>query len=257
MGQRIYLAVTVAMGCFLGVGLALSAEADALTQAYGLFAEEAKAHQPDYAPESVNLDGWDATRIAWTRLFPTIVVMRCFLHTVLGIQQRCRSNKPLFRALTHRLWHLFHSLSPAQFGQRLRRLGEWAKTTPDLPQTVLEQLAKLKAKAPQFKLTFQHPNAHRTSNMVDRLMNHQDRLLYAMQYFHGSTASAQLALRAMALLWNFHPYGRKTQANKHSRSPFEDLNGFQYHDHWLRNLLIASSLNGRNAAQPLPHLPNI
>jgi hypothetical protein len=23
------------------------------------------------------------------------------------------------------------------------------------------------------------------------------------------------------------------------------LNGFQYHDHWLRNLLIASSLNGR------------
>ncbi len=24
-----------------------------------------------------------------------------------------------------------------------------------------------------------------------------------------------------------------------------DLNGFQYHDNWLHNLLIASSMNGR------------
>jgi len=50
----------------------------------------------------------------------------------------------------------------------------------------------------------------------------------------------------MALLWNFHPYGRKVQAMEpHSMSPFEDLNGFRYHDNWLRNFLIASSLNVR------------
>jgi hypothetical protein len=36
-------------------------------------------------------------------------------------------------------------------------------------------------------------------------MNHQDRRLYAMCYFHGTLESARLAVRAMALLWNFHP----------------------------------------------------
>lgn len=240
------------MGCFLGVGLSMSADSEALTEAYGVFASEARAHDPSYEPETVNLDGWDATQAAWRRLFPTIVVIRCFLHTVLGIQQRCRSNKPLFSALTERLWAIFHSPTPAHFGQRLRRLGQWANTRNDLPQVLLAKLTKLKANASSFKLTFLYPEAHRTSNMVDRLMNHQDRLLYAMQYFHGSTHSAHLAVRAMAILWNFHPYCRKTRSKKLSRSPFEDLNGFQYHPHWLRNLLLASSLNGRNTASPLP-----
>jgi hypothetical protein len=39
----------------------------------------------------------------------------------------------------------------------------------------------------------------------------------------------------------------------HSMSPFEDLNGFRYHDNWLRNLLIASSLNGRGTGKPHKH----
>ena len=77
-------------------------------------------------------------------------------------------------------------------------------------------------------------------------MNYQDRLLYNMQYFHGTKHSARLQLRAMALIWNFHPYGSRTKFNNPSRSsPFQDLNGFQYHDNWLHNLLIASSMNGR------------
>jgi hypothetical protein len=51
---------------------------------------------------------------------------------------------------------------------------------------------------------------------------------------------------AMALLWNFHPYTRKVQSvGPHFQSPFASLNGFRYHDNWLRNLLCASSLNGR------------
>ena len=80
---------------------------------------------------------------------------------------------------------------------------------------------------------------------LDRLMNYQDRLLYNMQYFHGTLDSDRLHLRAMALLWNFHPYGSRTKFNNLSRSsPFKDLNGFRYHDNWLRNLLIAGSMNG-------------
>ncbi len=79
-------------------------------------------------------------------------------------------------------------------------------------------------------------------------MNYQDRLLYDMFYFHGTHESADQALRAMALLWNFHPYYRKTQTlPPFSTSPFEDFNGFCYHDSWLHNLLIAASMNGRRS----------
>ena len=106
LGKRIYIAVTAAVGCFLGVGLSPSADTDDLAAAYGQFASEARAHQPTYQPETVNTDGWEPSQAAWKRLFPTIVVMRCFLHVVLGIQQRCRSNKPLYQALTEDLWHL-------------------------------------------------------------------------------------------------------------------------------------------------------
>jgi hypothetical protein len=31
------------------------------------------------------------------------------------------------------------------------------------------------------------------------------------------------------------------------------LNRFRYHDNWLRNLLLASSLNGRGNARPNTH----
>jgi hypothetical protein len=69
---------------------------------------------------------------------------------------------------------------------------------------------------------------------------------YAMRYFHGSLASARLSVRAMALLWNFHPYGARTRrADRRRRSPFHDVNGFAYHENWLHNLLIASSMGGR------------
>ena len=67
-------------------------------------------------------------------------------------------------------------------------------------------------------------------------MNYQERLLFTMQYFHGSEASTRLDLRAMAFIWNFHPYGSRTKANAPKRcSPFEALNGFHYHEYWRHN----------------------
>jgi hypothetical protein len=91
----------------------------------------------------------------------------------------------------------------------------------------------------------EYRNPYRTSNAVDRLMNHQDRLLYAMRYFHGNLASAKLAVRAMAMLWNFHPYEARLRRRDGQRlSPFADVNGFVYHGNRLHNFLIASSLGG-------------
>jgi hypothetical protein len=254
LGQRVYITVTAAMGCFLGVSLATGAGAEALSKAYGEFAQEAQAHQSHYQPQTVNLAGWDGTKQAWRALFPEVVVMPCFLHMVLSIQKHCRRNKALYQALSNDLWHLYESQKPSEFGQRLRRLLEWTEADVSVPEKMVEKLKRLKANASEYKQTFEYQQAYRTSNQVDRLMNYQDRLLYGMQYFHGYERSAWQGLRAMAMLWNFHPYGRKIQAQiPHVQSPFERLNGFRYHDHWLRNLLIAASLNGRHTGKPVSH----
>jgi hypothetical protein len=249
----VYVATTAAVGCFLGVGVSQTADAAGLTEAYGEFQQEATALQPDYVPESVNTDGWESTQIAWKTLFPGVALMLCFLHTVLGMQQAMGRKCKAYCAMCDQLWHLYDSPNPRCFGQRLRRLIEWSKGE-DLPQRVQQRLEKLQQRAAVFKRSFELPQAYRTSNQVDRLMNYQERILYSMQYFHGTKESMQQGLRAMAMLWNFHPYSRKVQAlEPYSHSPFEDLNGFRYHDNWLRNLLIASSLNGRGTGKPVKH----
>jgi hypothetical protein len=173
--------------------LSNSADTNDLETADGHFAREAEAHQPGYQPETVNVEGWEAPQSAGQRLFPGIVGIRCFLHVGLGIQQRCRSHPPLYKALTEDLWQLFHRLNPAQFGQRLPRLWEWGQADPEMPPVFLDQLAKLKPQAQNCKLTLDHPQAYRTSTQVDRLMNYQDRILYAMPYFHGKKTAAQQA----------------------------------------------------------------
>jgi hypothetical protein len=94
----------------------------------------------------------------------------------------------------------------------------------------------LNAKATQFNLTY------------------QERILYQMQYFYGSDGSTWMALRAIALLWNFYPYCQKIQGDcAFTCSPFRDLNDFAYDNHWLKNLLIASSLNDRGMGRFLKH----
>ena len=96
-----------------------------------------------------------------------------------------------------------------------------------------------------FTPAYDCPQAHRTANAVDRLSNSQDRVLYARRSCHATTARARLAVRAMALQWNLHPYGPRLRRDQPARvSPFDDLNGFQYHPNWLHNLLIASALGG-------------
>ena len=244
LGERVFIPTTVGSGCFLGVDIVRTVETPDLVRGYGVFREEALALNPGYQPETVNTDGWDPTQAAWKQLFPRIAIVLCFLHSVLDIQKRCRKTKDLWKKLTGRLWHVYKAPSKRHFAQRLRRLRDWAQRHVK-QRSVLQRLLNLKGKSPQFQVAYDYPDAARTSNMLDRLMNHQDRLLYAMQYFHGSEASARLYLRAMALLWNFHPYGRRTTTTTPGRrSPFKDLNGFQYHENWLRNLLIAGSMNG-------------
>jgi hypothetical protein len=248
-GKRVYLAVTAAQGCLLGSALSPSAGHDALADAYGVFQQEACAHAPDYVPETVTTDGWEATRAVWQQLFPGIVWILCFLHEVIKVRDGCRSKPDLCNGLIEELWHIYQAVTKRQFAQRLRRFLDWVDINA-LPQAIKQRLQRLRKKSPDFQRAYDFPDAYRTSNQVDRPMNHLERTLFAMQGFHGDWSAAQRSVRAMALLFNFHPFCRKTRRLKNGcLCPFEQLNGFRYHDHWLRNLLIATSLNGR---RPLP-----
>ena len=99
-GQKGYVATTVGEGCVLGVGLTASADDAHLQEAYGVFAAEARDVEPEYAPETVNTDGWASTRNAFQTLFPLITVVLCFLHGFLKIRDRCRKVRELHR----RVW---------------------------------------------------------------------------------------------------------------------------------------------------------
>jgi hypothetical protein len=142
-----------------------------------------------------------------------------------------------------RAWQVYQAATKRQFSQRLRRVAEW--TPAHLSGAVAQMVLKMCRRRSDFTPAYDCPQAHRTSNAVDRLLDYQDRLLDAMRYWHGTTDSARLAVRAMALQWNFHPYGARLRRDQPSRvSPFHDLNGLQYHSNWLHNLLIASSMGG-------------
>lgn len=252
-GQRIYIATTAGEGCILGAAVAASASEVALTQAYGVFAQEARAVERDYAPETVNTDGWPATQGAWKALFPTITVILCFLHAFLKIRDRAtKALAETFEQVGEKVWQAYRAPSKAAFAQRLRRLREWAAAMlPDSPMKV--HTLELCDKRAQFSRSYDHERAHRTSNMVDRLMKFLDRACFNGQYFHGTLASAELRVRALALLWNFCPSSPRTVSKyQGQRCPAERLNGKRYTDNWLENLLVSGSMNGLRHHQQNP-----
>lgn len=109
MGERVYVATTVAADCLLGAELSPSAGTEDLKVAYGVFAQEAMQLNPHYQPQTVNTDGWDATQAVWQHLFPQVTCILCFLHSVLAIGNRCRSQPQLWQTLSEQLWNVSDS----------------------------------------------------------------------------------------------------------------------------------------------------
>jgi hypothetical protein len=241
-GEEVVVATTVGEDCILGVSVALGADTTSLTEAYQGFKDEAQALKPEYAPETVNTDGWNATQAAWVKLFPMIIVLECFLHAFLKIRQRAKHLKEIFSQLSQQVWEVYHAADAASFRSKAAELLLWAENHTTGP--VLEAVRKLCAKVDRFVLAYQHPLAHRTSNMLDRHMNAMARWLDSTRFFHGHWASAERSVRAWALLHDFGPYCPRAQISQSFSSPAHKLNGFVYHQNWLHNLLIATSLSG-------------
>jgi hypothetical protein len=241
-GQEVVIATTVADDCVLGASIALHADAENLTEAYQHFKAEALQLKPDYAPKTVNTDGWAATQKAWLSLFPMIVIIECFLHAFLKIRERCRSLKATLNQVAEQVWEVFHAPDACTFRERAKALGQWAEqnTTAYLQEAIL----KLCAKSDRFALAYAYPQAHRTSTMLDRHMDCLARCLESARYYHGHWTSAERSVRAWALLHNFGPYCPRSKISEQYRSAAHKLNGLVYHENWLHNLLIATSMSG-------------
>jgi hypothetical protein len=240
-GEEVVVATTVGDDCVLGASVALGVDTANLEKAYQCFKDEALQLNPNYQPETVNTDGWEATQKAWRNLFPLIVIMECFLHAFIKIRDRAKHLKDTFRHLSQKVWDVYHATDAASFRQQASVLLDWA--TSNTSGYVLEAVQKLYAKRDRFALAYDYPFAHRTSNMLDRHMNLMDRWLHSSRFFHGHWVSAERSIRAWALLHNFRPYCPRAKPSSEYVSPAHKLNGFVFHHNWLHNLMISTSLS--------------
>jgi hypothetical protein len=242
-GEKVSIATTVAEQCFLGASVSVGAGEEELTDAYKQFQREAQQVQPDYQPDTVNTDGWQATMKAWRTLFPSICLIQCFLHAILGMRHvATKATKALYDTIVEKAWAVYQAETKRSCSQRLRRLREWGGTLTASP--LKTKLLKLCEKKAGFLPAYDFPTCLRTSNMIDRLMRGMDKYLFAQQDFHGTLVSAEYGIRSYCVLTNFRPSMYNPIANYKSRdcdSPFKRLNGFTYDDCWLQNMLVATS----------------
>jgi hypothetical protein len=248
-GEKRYIATTVGGGCCLGAAVAETAGTEDLYAAYAVFKEEARNIDPDYAPQTVNTDGWRGTQAAWRALFSAIVILRCFLHAWLKIRDRAKHLQELFAEVGTRVWDAYRAPNRRSFAQQLRALREWAESR--LSGVVLESVVDLCAKRDQWSLAYDHPQGHRTSNMLDRIMRGMNRYFFDGQHLHGSSEANERHSRAWALLWNFAPWHPAVACDHNGwNSPAECLNKHRYHSNWLQNLLVSASLGGYRQRGP-------
>ena len=243
-GVKGYVATTAAAGCILGISLTKMADAEHLTAAYGQFAAEVQAVDPEYTPKTVNVDGWAATQNAFKACFSGIVVILCFLHGFLKIRDRCRN-----RELHKRVWEVYWAKTGTEFRSRMAAFRAWFEVQT-WTKSVREMAEKLWNRTEDYVLAYDHPGCRRTSNAVDRPMNRICRLLYAGRGLHGHQASSERRLRGWALLLNFRPFAKRSGHEQNEQSQAHRLNGKRYSESWLENLQVSASLMGRQNHTP-------
>lgn len=242
-----YLCVSAAKGCILGAALVEETTAAAFEQGYGVMVSEAREVESSWAPRSVCLDGFKATQAAFKALLPSATIILCFLHAMLklrSVSPKKTREEARYQVMLEKGWDVFHAPTRRHFAQRLRRFGEWCNKTISRGRLKYE-VEKMCKNSRRYSVAYGLEGSARTSNQVDRLMSHQSHILRSQRGFHGSQENADAMMRAHAMVWNFHPYGQRMRRDAPERlSPFHDVNGFQYHENWLSNLLLASSRRG-------------
>lgn len=247
-GQEIYVATTVGNDVVLGAAVTLTAQTHELEAAYGEFKQEALRLNSNYTPKTLNLDGWRQTKEAWLRLFPALIVIRCFLHAFLRIRDRCK-NYAVYPRLQYLIWRIYHAKSQSSYYYHFDKFLVFAHQ--HLKGEALKAVERFKQKRAELIEGLFHPGCHRVSTMLERHMQPMTRCLYMGREFHGHRVSAHLLVRSWALLHNFQPYCPRVRVRSGLpfTSPFHKLNGMTYRTNWLENLLVASSAQAEHYHQ--------
>ena len=252
-GKKKYVATTVGKNCFLGMEVCDSASEDGLTEGYSVFKAEAQRLEASYEPNSVNTDGWAATQKSWQKLFPKIVVIECFLHAFLKVRDRATKKlKDFFEIAGDKIWDCYRAESKRALSQQIRRLREWTiVNVVNCPMK--DNILKLCTKKERWMKHIDNINAHRTSNMLDRLMRIMKKHKINSQMFHSTTEVTTKNFRALALLYNFVPSCPAVwQEQPELKSPAARLNQKNYAKDWLENLLISAAKHHfRHHSNPL------
>lgn len=204
-----------------------------------MFAAEARDVAPDWQPKSINTDGWKATRSRLRSLFPSVLLVLCFLHAFLKIRDRCRKD----HGLHQRVWDVYRAETEREFRAGLIELKQGSETQ-SFREPVQTALEKLFSHADEDASRYRESEASRTSNQVDRPMNRLGRSLYASRGLHGHQASSERRLRGLSLLENFRPFARRSNTKRNHQSPAHRLHDKADHANWLHNLQISASLQG-------------
>lgn len=126
LGQKVYICTTVANEVFLGAALSDSVSFEALQKSYGVFKQESQCLVSDYTPLTINMDGFPSTRQTMKTLYPQAVIIRCFLHGYLKIQNNAsKRHEDYFNHIADRVWYCYQATDKRSFAQRIRRVREW------------------------------------------------------------------------------------------------------------------------------------
>jgi hypothetical protein len=106
-GAEVVVPTTVGGACVLGISVTGHATRESLAETYGEVVAEATAVFPDSQARSGCTDGFHATRAAWRRLFPRLILVLCFLHSILKMRERCRG--ALRRQGLDRAWWVYQA----------------------------------------------------------------------------------------------------------------------------------------------------
>ncbi len=98
-----------------------------MTEGYREFQQETRLLDPNYTPITVNTDAWEATQEAWLTLFPTVVLVLCFLHDVLKVEKGCPTHHNYRKTLLGQLWKAYRAKTASKFLKGLRLALIWAK----------------------------------------------------------------------------------------------------------------------------------
>ena len=240
-GVKKYVATTVAADCFLGMAVCDEASEASLSLGYGVFKEECEQIDPNYAPQSVNTDGWAATQKAWEGLYDKIAVIACFLHAFLKVRNRAtKKMQAFFHLAGDKIWDIYKADTKRQVSQKIRRLREWTnKQLANCPMK--DHILKLCANKNKWLKHLDYPNAHRTSNMLDRLMRAMKKHKINSQMFHSTTQATTKNFRAFALIHNFSPSCPSVwKEDEKLKSPAARLNKKVMADNWLENLILSA-----------------